>query len=204
MKKLLALALAGTFVFGGCSMQSKEDYEKENVENVETNSPVDFVKGQERTILAFDAEADQPNDEEIKDMLDMAMEAPSGLNQQPYWVTAIKDYDTQMNLALTPETVPEKSTVMFIYSTPEGEDPSMSDIGISYAYLQFMGQAYGYGSHIYMQPARMLAEEGDFEKYGIPEGYEPQAFVLVGKSDSKDADSAATEHSRDANYNIVE
>lgn len=165
---------------------------------------VEFVLNQERTILNFDAEGEQASEDQVREMLKMSMEAPSGLNQQPYWVTAIMDYDTQMELALTPEVRPQESTVLFIWSTPEGEDPSMADIGISFAYLQFLGQAYGFGSHIYMQPARMLQEEGNFTQYGIPEAYVPQAFALIGPSDTTDAETAATSYERKLNVNIFE
>ena len=72
-----------------------------------------FVLGMENTILTYDAQAAQPNEEEIRDMLAAAMKAPTGLNRQPYWITVITDYEIQMELALTPEVKPTPGTVMF-------------------------------------------------------------------------------------------
>lgn len=165
---------------------------------------VDFVKDTQSTVLEFDAEAEQPTAEEIQDILMSAINAPSGRNLQPYWITVITDYDTQQELALTPEMTPQPGTVLFIYSYPGDQDPSGIDIGISYGFMHFMADALGYGTHIYSQPARMFAEDFDYESYGIPEGYVPLEFVLVGKADTVDAVSATTELPRAENFNIVE
>jgi len=163
-----------------------------------------FVLGMENTILTYDAQAAQPNEEEIRDMLAAAMKAPTGLNRQPYWITVITDYEIQMELALTPEVKPTPGTVMFIYSHPSDQNASGIDFGVSYAFLHVMAQAHGYGTHIFGQPARMLAQTNDFAKYGIPDGYTPLEFVLVSKSDTVDATSAATNYPREEKFNFLE
>lgn len=163
---------------------------------------VAFVLNMEDTILDFDANAEQPNKNEIQLILDAAIKAPSGRNMQPYWITFITDYETQMDLALTPEVRPQRGTVLFIYSYPSDSKPSHTDIGISYGYLNAMSQALGYGTHIYSQPAGMLATRGDAGGYGIPDNYVPAEFVLVGKSDTVDAASAATNYPRKPKYNF--
>ncbi|HHU01802.1 MAG TPA: FMN-binding protein [Christensenellaceae bacterium] len=174
-----------------------------DIEPAPGDAAVAFVKGMENTILNYDASAAQPTREEIELMLYAAIKAPSGHNMQKYHITVITDYDVQMELALTPEVRPQKGTVLFIYCTPEGETPRSVDIGISYGYLNAMAQAFGYGTHIYTQPAFMLRDTGDFAKYGVPEGYEPNQFILVGKSDTVDATSAATNYDRKPVYSFL-
>lgn len=193
MKKIIGTVLASMMLLTACSATEDTQGEGENVDN---NDPVEFVKNWEDTTLTYDADANQPTDSEIDDIIFAATKAPTGLNLQPYRITVITDYDTQMELALTPEVKPTEGTVMFIYSYSEEENPPSIDVGISYGYMHAMAQAYGYGTHIFGQPARMLADDGNPQDFGIPEGYLPLEFVLVGTSDKADAISAATSGSR--------
>ena len=192
MKKILSFLLTLALMLPGLSALAED------------NSLPEFILGMEDTILIYEQEAQPPSQDEIFNMLAAALKAPSGLNRQPYWITVIKDYDTQMELALTPEIKPTKGTVLFIYSYPSEQPASGIDIGISYAFLHVMAQAHGYGTHIFGQPARMLAQTNDFAKYGIPDGYTPLEFVLVGKSDTVDATSAATNYPREEKFNFLE
>lgn len=194
MKKLSALLLIVSLAFAtGCSSDSSTKSEDKN-----------FVLGMYDTVLDFAPKASQPSKEEIENMLEAAVKAPSGLNQQHYWITVITDYDTQMELALTPETRPEKGTVLFIYSVPTDEETSAANIGISYGYLNAQAQLDGYGTHIYSQPARMLGAEGKGSEFGIPEGYDPVEFVLVGKPHEVDGKTAATPGNRESKWNFFE
>lgn len=172
--------------------------------NTASATEIDFVKDVQSTVLEFDAEAEQPTADEIQEILMSAINAPSGRNLQPYWITVITDYETQKELSLTPEMMPQEGTVLFIYSYPEDQNPSGIDIGISYGYMHFMADALGYGTHIYGQPARMFAEDFDYVDYGIPEGYVPLEFVLLGQADTVDAVSATTELPRAENFNILD
>lgn len=186
-------------LLAGCSSETATD--ETSGDTVDT---VNLIQNMDDTILDFSPDAEQPSEDEIERMLEAAVKAPSGLNMQPYWITAITDYDTQMKLALTPETRPQESTVIFIYSTPIDEDPSMIDVGISYGYMKVQADIEGYGSHIYGQPAGILREEGNFEEFGIPEGYEPVEIVIVGKADEVDGETSATPGARENNWNFAE
>ncbi|MDX9784630.1 MAG: hypothetical protein RBT72_07765 [Spirochaetia bacterium] len=163
---------------------------------------VDLILKAKDTILTFDANASQPSRQEIETMLQAAIKAPSGRNTQRYWYTVITDYETQKELALTPETKPTKGTVLFILSvlTQGGSDV---DIGITYGYLALAAEALGYGSHIYGQPASALAKMPNVAKYGVPAAYTPKEFILVGKPSRVDGTSAATSGQRAKNWNFL-
>lgn len=199
MKKKFGIILASMMLLTACG--SVEETQEDNIEN---EDHVEFIKNWEDTILTYDADASQPTENEIDDLIFAATKAPTGLNMQPYRLTVITDYDAQMELALTPEVKPTEGTVMFIYSYSEDENPPATDIGISYGYMHAMAQAYGYGTHIYGQPARMLADDGNPQDFGVPEGYVPLEFVLVGTSDQADTTSAATSGSREEIHNFFE
>lgn len=171
-----------------------------------TDNGVDpnFVLGMSDTILDFDPESAQPSDSEIERMLKAAVKAPSGRNLQKYWITVITDYETQMKLALTPETRPQEGTVLFIYSVPAEENPSSINVGISYGYLNAQAQLDGYATHIYTQPAGMLDEMGAAEEFGIPDGYQPDQFILVGKPLVVDGKTASTPGDRESKWNFFE
>lgn len=202
------LVLGGIVVttLTACSTTEVKEEVSNLEESVETASVAEIdlakwiVEG-ENTILNFDEEAEQPSEEEIEKMLKAAVKAPTGLNLQHYWYTVVTDYDTQMELATTPETRPTKSTVMFILSLKE--DGSEKSLGITMSHLTLAAQGMGYGSHIYGEPAYNLSQE-DFLKFNIPEGYTPSEFILVGKSDTVDASSNATPGSRQENWNYYE
>lgn len=173
--------------------------------DVEANQEIaDYLMKIGDTILEFDDQADKPTEEEIIQMLDFAMKAQSGRNTQAYWVTVITDDEVQANeLALSPEFKPAKSTVTFVYAYPEGEDPSLVDIGLSMGYLCVMAEVLGYGAHIYFEPSRYWADSGNYVDY-LPEGYQPIGFILVGLPNQADVTSSATAGDREAKYNFYE
>lgn len=203
MKKLsISTLFLSVALLAGCAADSASEESNEETEDaVET---VSLIENMDDTILDFSPDAEQPSEEEIERILEAAVKAPSGLNLQPYWITVITDYDKQMELALTPETRPEEGTIMFIYSTPTGENPSMIDVGISYGYMKVQADIEGYGSHIYGQPARILLDDGNPQDFGIPEGYDPVEIVIVGKADEVDGKTSATPGEREKNWNFLE
>lgn len=199
MKKLsISTLFLSLSLLAGCASNPVADTD------ADSSAGVDLVVNMDDTILDFSPDAEQPSKDEIERILAASVKAPSGLNFQPYWITVITDYDKQMELALTPETRPQEGTVMFVYSTPIGEDPSMIDVGISYGYMKVQADLEGYGSHIYGQPAGMWRAEGNFEEFGIPEGYEPVEIVIVGKADEVDGKTSATPGAREEKWNFLE
>jgi hypothetical protein len=171
-------------------------------QNTQQN-PIDLILKSKDTILTFDANSAQPTKQEIEKILTAAMKAPGGHNLQRYWYTAITDFSTQKELALTPEMKPTKGTVLFILSglIKNGSD---IDVGITCGYFVLAAEAMGYGTHVFGQPPTILAQRpADFAKYGIPEGYTPKEFILVGKSDTVDVTSAATTGERKANWSFL-
>jgi hypothetical protein len=171
-------------------------------QNTQQN-PIDLILKSKDTTLTFDANSAQPTKQEIEKILTAAMKAPGGRNMQRYWYTAITDFSTQKELALTPEMKPTKGTVLFILSglTKNGSD---IDVGITCGYFVLAAETMGYGTQIFGQPPTILAQRpADFAKYGIPEGYTPKEFILVGKSDTVDATSAATTGERKANWSFL-
>lgn len=203
MKKLsLSTLFLSVSLLAGCASDTaSEETEEVSDDVIET---VNLIENMDDTILDFSSDAEQPSEEEIERILEAAVKAPSGLNFQPYWITVITDYEKQMELALTPETRPEEGTVMFIYSTPVDESPSLIDVGISYGYMKVQADLEGYGSHIYGQPARILRDDGNPQDFGIPEGYEPVELVIVGKADEVDGKTSATPGEREQKWNFSE
>ncbi|QQO10023.1 hypothetical protein [Breznakiella homolactica] len=157
-----------------------------------------WILSTEDTILTFDANSTQPTKNEIETMLKAAMKPENGSSTQKYWYTVVTDYNEQMKLATTPQIKPTRGTVLLIISVPQ--NGSTVDMGISYGYFSLAAKAMGYGTHMFGQPARALAA-ADFSRFSIPEGYVPMELVLVGKSDTVDAKSAASSGKRENKWN---
>ncbi len=191
-KQILSMGLAAALLLGisGCADKSKT----ESIDTAATN-----VLTEAKTTQYFTDEA--VTEADMQAILEAGVNAPSGMNKQPWHFTAVTDKDTVQQIAdamsaMMPqgakagsENVRAKAGVgdapltIFISC----EDGSELDAGLACQNMSAQAQLLGYGTKILTSPTVALSGENKSEYdelLDIPEGQSVAAVLIIGVPDT--------------------
>ncbi len=153
-----------------------------------SNNVVDLI------LSSYTARAlsDKPvSDDEIQQIIECGIKAPSARNKQPWRFTVVKDMALLQNIIHDVNL----GNVLIVVSGPDDMERAASvafDCALATENMYLAAQGLGLGSHIYTGPVRNVNENLK-EKLEIPQGYRAISVLRIGTLDSSvDAVSSAS------------
>lgn len=157
----------------------------------------DTLRGSGNAVLnliadSYSADAFVPGEVPGSDLaliLQSGAKAPSAKNAQPWHFTVITNDDIVKELL--PKAAQGCVAIAISGKTDLVTDTMAFDCGLATENMQLASEALGYGARIFLQPVGEIdSRRGEF---GIPDGYEVLAALLVGAvKDPVDAIASAT------------
>ncbi len=144
----------------------------------------------------------KPSDQQIQQILEAGIVAPSARNQQPWHFTVVKD--SELVTAMTSKEGPGAvAIVVSAYQKGDTAAYAVFDCGLATQNMNLAAQALGLGAHIY--GTGVAAAGGQYrQQLGIPEGYQPVVLLVVGTLPREaDGVSGATARSRNSLADVV-
>jgi nitroreductase len=137
-------------------------------------------------------------DQQLDLILKSGIKAPSGLNNQPWKFTVIKDEAIMKNVIN--DAIP--GNVLVIVSGLAAEDGSTPDFdcGLAAQNMFLAAHGLGLGARPYGSPTRIVNRMKD--RYQIPEGYQALIVLRIGNLD-KSVDAVSTASPRKSAEEVI-
>lgn len=192
MKKLFLFALAALTISISCSQPSEAEKTGES-ENETSNAVMEAIM-QRRSVRQYLATPVER--EKLQQVVECGINAPNGMNKQPWEVTVVEDSTfiletTELFKAAMPELVAKDKNFKNMYrnapniiciATPNGE--SSIDAGLLGENIILAAQSLGLGTCCLGGPVAFLKSSEDckpyVEKLGFSEGYELLYIIAIG------------------------
>ncbi len=199
-KQILSIVLAAALLLGICGCANESKTESGDTATAETN-----VLTEAKTTQYFTDDAVTETD--MQTILEAGVNAPSGMNKQPWHFTAVTDKDIAQQVAdamsaVMPQGakavsgnvrakagVGDAPLAIFISC----EDGSELDAGLACQNMSAQAQLLGYGTKILSSPTVVLNGENKSEYdelLDIPEGQSVAAVLIIGVPDTSIDESA--------------
>lgn len=132
--------------------------------------------------------SDEVTQEQIGQIVEAGVGAPSAMNAQPWHFTVVTNRETAQSI------VKDTNGVVIVVSAKPSDQPgidAMFAAGTATAYLYQKAQQLGLGANIYGSTVQQI-NQGMKQQLGIPEGYDAAAVVAIGVP-AADANTSASE-----------
>ncbi|MCF0177497.1 MAG: nitroreductase family protein [Bacteroidales bacterium] len=178
ISKLMILSAAFTMLLGSCSgspVQQGKSTENAVVENIMARRSIRKYKTDAIPKVLLDQ------------IIECAINAPNGMNQQCYEVKVVDDPATAALLAEKLNGL-YKAPVYFFIATSDVYEFSPIDVGLLVENICLSATSFGIGSIVLGLPVRSLRQQPELlEKFGFSPGHELAIVVALGYADEEPA-----------------
>lgn len=142
--------------------------------------------------------SDPVTDQQLDLILKSGIKAPSGLNNQPWKFTVIKDESIMKNVIN--EAIPGNALIIVSGLAAENGSTPDFDCGLAAQNMFLAAHSLGLGARPYGSPTRIVNRMKD--RFQIPEGYQALIVLRIGNVD-KSVDAVSTASPRKAAEEVI-